>query len=302
MTEDKFEDFLQRMARDYNSPPPTPRDAMWARIEAERRARSASTASHELRVRRWLMFGVAIAAMLLLGIGIGFFWRGTVDSRLVAEKSGSAQDSARRQLTGIGSESTNAVAQQRAQIDGSEDTADRKRNSEIEKQSPVAPGSRFAIVPPASEGTARVAPGSQESRSTLEQAPGSPGAKAAARRESAAYAALTAEHLGRVEMLLTTYRAESERGSLDPQITSWAGDLLGTTRLLLDSPGAGDPRLRKLLGDLEIVLTQITQLDVEKGSRVDELQLIDQSLRSHDVMTRIRGATPAGAGALPIGT
>jgi hypothetical protein len=51
-----------------------------------------------------------------------------------------------------------------------------------------------------------------------------------------------------------------------------------------------------------MVLTQITQLDAEKGSRKDELQLIDQSLRSHDVMTRIRGATPAGAGALLIGT
>ena len=36
MTEDNFESFLQREARDYNSPPPTPRDAMWARIEAER--------------------------------------------------------------------------------------------------------------------------------------------------------------------------------------------------------------------------------------------------------------------------
>src|SRR5690606_3290844 len=124
----------------------------------------------------------------------------------------------------------------------------------------------------------------------------------AANRQSAAYAALTAEHLGRVEMLLTSYRAESERGQVDPQIASWAGDLLGTTRLLLDSPGASDPRVRRLLGDLEMVLSQITQLGAEQGSRKDELQLIDQSLRSHDVMTRIRGATPAGAGALPIGT
>jgi len=147
-------------------------------------------------------------------------------------------------------------------------------------------------------------PGTPESpaRSTLQPAPGSARAAAAGGRESAAYAALTAEHLGRVEMLLTSYRAESERGQVDQQVASWAGDLLGTTRLLLDSPGASDPRMRKLLGDLEIVLTQITQLGAEHGSREDELQLIDQSLRSHDVMTRIRGAAPAGAGALPIGT
>jgi hypothetical protein len=128
------------------------------------------------------------------------------------------------------------------------------------------------------------------------------GGAPAASRQNAAYAALTTEHLGRVEMLLTSYRAESERGQVDPQISSWAGDLLGTTRLLLDSPGVSDPRMHKLLGDLEMVLSQITQLGVEQGQKKDELQLIDQSLRSHDVMTRIRGATPAGAGALPIGT
>lgn len=118
----------------------------------------------------------------------------------------------------------------------------------------------------------------------------------------AEYAAITAEHLGRVETLLTSFRAESESGRVDPQITSWAGDLLGTTRLLIDSPGARDPQLRRLLGDLEIVLTQITQLHARQGSEHDELQLIDQSLRSHDMMTRVRSATPAGAGALSIGT
>jgi hypothetical protein len=286
MTEDNFESFLQREARDYNSPPPTPRDAMWARIEAERRARSASAASHEARARRWLMLGAAIAAMLVVGIAIGYVWRGTMDSRLVAEGPGSTPDSARRQLAGV----------------GSEDSAGTKGNVEPQERSPIAPETRFALVPPESESSSRGAPGSSDTRSTPEQTPGYQGATAGARRENAAYAALTAEHLGRVEVLLTTYRAESERGSVDPQITSWAGDLLGTTRLLLDSPGASDPRLRKLLGDLEIVLTQITQLDAEKGSRKDELQLIDQSLRSHDVMTRIRGATPAGAGALLIGT
>jgi hypothetical protein len=302
MTEDKFENFLQRTARDYNSPPPTPRDAMWARIEAERRDRGASAASHEARAHRWLMLGAAIAAMLFVGIAIGYLWRGTMDSRLVAVSPGNTPDSIHRELAGIGSESTSAPTQRDGSRGDSEESAGTKGSVGPRERSSVAPETRFALVPPASEGSSRGAPGSSGMQSASEQTPGYPGATAAARRENAAYAALTAEHLGRVEVLLTTYRAESERGSVDPQITSWAGDLLGTTRLLLDSPGASDPRLRKLLGDLEIVLTQITQLDAEKGSRKDELQLIDQSLRSHDVMTRIRGATPAGAGALPIGT
>jgi len=295
MTDDNFESFLQRTARDYNAPPPTPRDAMWARIEAERRARSSSAASQGGRAHRWLMLGAAIAAMLLVGIGIGYVLRGTMDSRLVAEGPSAAPDSAGRQLAGIGSES--ASVHDSGSRPGSRNAAGTTDDRTPRERAPFAPEERLAVVPPGSHAAPRNAP-----ESMSQQGPRSGGIGAGNNRESAAYAALTAEHLGRVEMLLTSYRAESERGQVDPQITSWAGDLLGTTRLLIDSPGSSDPRLRKLLGDLEIVLTQITQLGAEHGSKKDELQLIDQSLRSHDVMTRIRGATPAGAGALPIGT
>jgi hypothetical protein len=280
MTDDDFENFLQRTARDYNAPPATPRDAMWARIEAERRAGSSRAVLHAAPRHRWLMIGAAIAAMLLVGIAIGYVWRGTTDSRLVAERPDGAADSAPAVLAGAGSES--------ATVPDSGGIPRERAPFAREEQ-------RLALVPPGSRGDQRGAP-----RSTSGPEPRSGGAPAS--RGNAAYAALTAEHLGRVEVLLTSYRAESERGEVDPQITSWAGDLLGTTRLLLDSPGASDAHVRRLLGDLEIVLTQITQLGAEQGSRKDELQLIDQSLRSHDVMTRIRGATPAGAGALPIGT
>lgn len=295
MTDDNFESFLQHAARDYNAPPPTPRDAMWARIEGERRARSSGAASRGVRTHRWLMLGAAIAAMLLVGIGIGYVLRGTMDSHLVAERPNPAPDSTGRELAGIGSES--ASVHDSGSRPGSRDAAGTGDGITPRERSPLAPGERLAVVPPESRADPRSTPESMSQRG-----PRSGGGSAVPGRESAAYATLTAEHLGRVEMLLTSYRAESERGQVDPQITSWAGDLLGTTRLLLDSPGSDDPRLRKLLGDLEIVLTQITQLGTEQGSKKDELQLIDQSLRSHDVMTRIRGATPAGAGALPIGT
>jgi hypothetical protein len=295
MTDDNFESFLQHAARDYNAPPPTPRDAMWARIEAERRARSSSTASPGVRAHRWLMFGAAIAAMLLVGIGIGYILRGRMDSRFMAEGTRTAPDSESRQLAGMGSES--ASVHDSGSRPGSRDAAGTSDGTTQRDRSPFAQEERLAVVPPESRTNPRNTP-----ESLSQPAPRSGGSAAAPSRESVAYATLTAEHLGRVEMLLTSYRAESERGQVDPQITSWAGDLLGTTRLLLDSPGSSDPRLRKLLGDLEIVLTQITQLGAEHGSKKDELQLIDQSLRSHDVMTRIRGATPAGAGALPIGT
>ena len=273
MTDDQFEAFLQREARDYNAPPPAPvpRDAMWARIDAERRARQSAAAAQP-RIHRWWLVGAAIAAMLLVGIGIGYVWRGTMDSRLVAERANPAPvPTEQKELATLPPEAPGPAQPGNA--------VDRGTGSGV-----ATPGELPTAV--------------ASSRERSQDAAGA----TAGRRGSAAYAAITAEHLGRVETLLTSFRAESERGKVDPQITSWAGDLLGTTRLLLDSPGSSDPRLRKLLGDLEIVLTQITQLHVQQGSTRDELQLIDQSLRSHDVMTRIRGATPAGAGALPIGT
>ena len=289
MTDDQFESFLQREARDYNAPPPVPRDEMWARIEAARHARQSTLVPHGGRARRWLMVGAAIAAMLLVGIGIGYVWRGTVDSHLVADGTSGSPDGARKQVAERTGEPLEAG---RGRERGSEGAGARPeggtQDGPTTRQQVVSPDERRLAVAPS--------PSAQQSGSR------STDVAASSRRESAAYATITAEHLGRVEALLTSYRAESESGKVDPQVTSWAGDLLGTTRLLLDSPGASDPRLHRLLGDLEMVLTQITQLSADQGSKKDELQLIDQSLRSHDVMTRIRGATPAGAGALPIGT
>lgn len=64
MTDDGFEDFLRDAARDYRQPPATPREEMWARIAAER-VRPA-------RRTHWLRWATAAAAVLALGIGIGW--------------------------------------------------------------------------------------------------------------------------------------------------------------------------------------------------------------------------------------
>src|SRR5207302_6638504 len=68
MTEDRFERLLREAAQDYHRPPETPREELWRRIAALRETR---------RRRRvfitspWLRWGVGIAAVLALGIGIG---------------------------------------------------------------------------------------------------------------------------------------------------------------------------------------------------------------------------------------
>lgn len=105
--------------------------------------------------------------------------------------------------------------------------------------------------------------------------------------------AAAAENLDRAEVLLTSFQVESRSGRVDPRIGRWASDLLSSTRLLLDSPNAQDPQLRKLLGDLELVLAQIAQLRTTSGATNGDLQLIDDAVRTHDMMTRLRHATPA---------
>ena len=70
MSDDRFEDFLRESARSYNAPPATPREAMWARIDAERRTRAAQQTVRRRRARFWWAT-VGLAAALLLGVTIG---------------------------------------------------------------------------------------------------------------------------------------------------------------------------------------------------------------------------------------
>jgi hypothetical protein len=74
MLDDQFDDQLQDAVRDYNSPPETPREEMWARIEAVRKeGGNEGTAFPRSRVPafRLLRWPAAIAALLALGIGLG---------------------------------------------------------------------------------------------------------------------------------------------------------------------------------------------------------------------------------------
>lgn len=77
MTDDRFEEFLREEARAYRTPPPTPREEIWDRIEAARRVEPSRAAEAidltERRFRRrlrWQPF-LAAAAVLALGVAIG---------------------------------------------------------------------------------------------------------------------------------------------------------------------------------------------------------------------------------------
>jgi hypothetical protein len=77
MLDDRFDDLLRESARDYNEPPETPREEMWAAIQAKKAdGKEAARAESEPGVlpfrsfrRFWLAAG--IAALITLGIGLG---------------------------------------------------------------------------------------------------------------------------------------------------------------------------------------------------------------------------------------
>lgn len=90
MLNDRFDDQLRESAKEYNVPPETPREVMWARIEARRAAEGKEAEGKEaekvekveaegerilpfrpFRSVRPFRLAVGIAALLAIGIGLG---------------------------------------------------------------------------------------------------------------------------------------------------------------------------------------------------------------------------------------
>ena len=97
------------------------------------------------------------------------------------------------------------------------------------------------------------------------------------------------ELLGKTALLLTALPTEGSAGQVDSRrFSTQAGELLTSTRLLLDSPAsASDPRFKELLEDLELILAQVSRLKSTRGG-VEEMELITDALQERDVIPRIR--------------
>ena len=203
--DDKFNEWLREAAKGYHAPRPTPREEMWARIEAGRARRAARRV---VELRPWMRWGLAAAAVLLVGIGIGR-WTAHPEQHETGVRGGTSVASA--------------------------DTA----------------GSRDVL-----------------------------------------YQVAATQYLSRTETFLTGFRADLRAGRADARFTGQARDLLTTTRLLLDSPAADDPRMRALLEDLELVLVQISQLPA--GRAPHDTDLITQGMDQRSVLPKLRSAIPAG--------
>lgn len=112
-----------------------------------------------------------------------------------------------------------------------------------------------------------------------------------AERHAGLYQIAATEHLGQAEALLVLFRTAADGAPVDAEVVAWARNLLTTTRLLLDSPAADDPRLLGLLEDLELVLVQIVQLP---GGGPDEREMVERGIDQRDVMPRLRALVPSG--------
>ncbi|HET7790407.1 MAG TPA: hypothetical protein VFK78_06375 [Gemmatimonadales bacterium] len=69
MTDFELEDRLRQAALHYHRPPETPREELWARIDAARAPRRGRGGILAFRPR--LRWGIGIAAVLALGVGLG---------------------------------------------------------------------------------------------------------------------------------------------------------------------------------------------------------------------------------------
>jgi len=113
-----------------------------------------------------------------------------------------------------------------------------------------------------------------------------------------AYRVAVAQHLARTETLLASFRADAAQGHVDAEVAGWAGQMLSTTRLLLDSPAAADPKLRTLLEDLELVLAQIAALPTRSDSvpaTNTEVDLARRAVEESQLLPRMRSIAPAGS-------
>ena len=103
-----------------------------------------------------------------------------------------------------------------------------------------------------------------------------------------AYRDQTSRYLGQAAALLISLHAKDSSSKADASFAGKAADLLVTTRLLMDSPAAQDPKLRSLLEDLELVLVQVARLRGERNK--GDLDLIHQAVEQGDVLSRLNTA------------
>lgn len=280
MTDDRMDDMIRRAARDYNRPGATPRDEIWERIQLARRAPRRATAPIHPGRREWIWRGIGIAAVLVIGIGIG---------RMVERSS---DDQSRRTVAANGGRGSSAVP-----VGAGVDTP---VGASVDSM-PLAPELSPALSPDrtlaATPDDRRYEAARRQSERVLAASgrrPTGVGAPDEVPNDGVTFRLTVLQHLAGTEAMLTSFRATAPSGEVDAQLTAWARDLLRTTHMLQSSSAtANDVTLKRLLDDLELVLLQIAQYTNRGPHRAEELEFIEQAIDKRGVMTKLRATNPA---------
>lgn len=262
MMDDRMDRTIDEAAAEYHRPPEAPREEMWRRIEAARRETAGDRARVlPFRRRVWRVgVPVGIAALLALAFGLG---RVSVDEPGIPAAP-------------IAVERADSVPPALTEAE--------------------APGDVPAVLELATEPPSR-APSAERSGPSTRQVASEPPAPASvspadpdAAPPSDALALAAREHLAQAESFLVLFRASINAGQrVEPVVPATARYLLASNRLLIDSPAASDPGMRRLLSDVELVLAQIAQMPADEADSTDE-RLITDGIEQRDLLIRIRTA------------
>lgn len=265
MNDDQMDELLINGMRDYNAPRGVPREEMWNRIAAARaeRRQAAAPVRRISATTRWA--GIGIAAALILSVGI-------VVGRSIERSGSPAQTVA----------STNAITPSAPKVN----------------PAPAAPKSEPAAQDSLVTRKNLINQIHEETNKTNARVRELASAPVESRRNSSAnqnlaYHLVVLQHLAGSEAMITAFRSGARNGEVDAQIASWSKDLLSTTRLLESSQASDDPVMKRLLGDLDLVISQIVQYTTQGVVNNDELGRIEQTIDKRGVMQQLRSTNSA---------
>ena len=262
MTEDRDDDRIDELlafgARDYNVPGAVPREEMWARIRESRDARVIAGAPKH-RGRLWIWPSVGVAAALLLAAGISIGRRSATIQLPAATPSVQAPTVA----AGVKAAPTDSTS---------------------------APDT---IVTQLREETRRTDRQARQLASTAGRGPQhAMRGSSAVTRDNLAYHLVLLRHLAGSEAMITAFRSSAQRGEVDAQIAGWSRELLNTTRTLESTQVVDDPVMKRLLEDLDLVITEIVQYTAHGSVNAEDLDIIEQSINSRGVIAKLRNTLP----------
>ena len=262
----ELDELIDAAAREYNRAGATPRDVMWERIRARRDVASREAGITPIAKRRlpWPI-ALAAAAVLVFGVLVGR-----------AYERFARNASPVREMTKAAPGDSSDPGIQMADV------------SNVDSAS-TAPSPGAVVGPLPSESRSSDGPRSRPTRPLVRSIV----PEGAAGRDNLAYRLAVVEHLSRTEAMLTSFRSEAKHGAVDAELTKWARDLLTTTRLLSATAGTKDPTMKRLLGDLELVLLQIAQYTNAGTRSAEELELIEHSIERRGVIGKLRTTIPA---------